>query len=90
MLDEEKLTERLKRREIQAFKQLVAYYSDDLLLFAYALTGNGSLASEIVAQVLLKVFEEAPTTGIPLPLRPYLQEQVRRACDSSLPNKQGK
>jgi len=80
MLDEEKLIHRLKRREVQAFKQLVAYYSDDLLLFAYALTNNGNRASEIVAQVLLKVFDEAATTDIPLPLTPYLQEQVRRAC----------
>lgn len=81
MLDEAKLIERLSRQDILAFKQLVVHYSDELLLLAYALTGNGIRSSEIVGQVLLDVYNTAPTADIPLPLKPYLQQQVRRACN---------
>jgi RNA polymerase sigma-70 factor (ECF subfamily) len=83
MLDEAKLIQRLKQGEIRAFEQLVTRYSDDLLLLAYALTGSGTLASEVVARVLRAVFDEAPTFDIPIPLRPWLEERVRRACSSS-------
>jgi DNA-directed RNA polymerase specialized sigma24 family protein len=83
MLDEVMLVQGLKRRETRAFKQLMTHYSDDLLLFAYALTGSGDRASEIVGQVLLKTFDQAATSDIPLPLKSYLKEQVRRACEGS-------
>jgi DNA-directed RNA polymerase specialized sigma24 family protein len=83
MLDEAKLIQRLKGHDIRAFKQLVNQYSDELLLVAYALTGSGALASEIVARTLLAIFNEAAGSDISPPLKPYLEGQVRRACGNS-------
>ena len=79
-MTETELLQQLRQRHIKAFKALVIEYSEDMLLYAYSLTGNAIKANDIVSRILYGILIEGNLEGVEPPLHLYLYGLVRDAC----------
>jgi hypothetical protein len=77
-MTESEIIEGLKRRDVQAFKELVTGYCEQLTILAYVLSKDRESASTIVDNVLIDVWNKV--IQLSEPIYPILQEKVREAC----------
>ena len=81
VLDEHKLLEELKRKDIQAFARFHSEYSNDLLIFAFTLLEDAPLAIKKVDELFLSMWEENKLDNIELPIYNYLCQELRKLCN---------
>ncbi|AXY76066.1 hypothetical protein D3H65_19670 [Paraflavitalea soli] len=78
--DELTLLEGLKNKNIKAFAALYKEYSEDLLLFAYTLTGDPALCHEVVDGLFIELWEKGDFTQITPPIHHFLYSELRIKC----------
>lgn len=78
--DELELLEELKNKNIKAFATLYKEYSEDLLLFAYTLTGDPAQCHQAVDSLFIELWEKGDFTLITPPLHHFLYSEIRNRC----------
>jgi len=82
-LEEEKaLLTKLKNKEIQAFKRFYEEYSEDLLIVAFCLLENVSLAIKAVDDLFERLWMEATFESIDPPIHRFLYRELRKNCEN--------
>jgi DNA-directed RNA polymerase specialized sigma24 family protein len=82
--EEVKLLNDLKRKNLKAFSRFYSEYSQDLLILAYNLLGDGSLCRKKVDELFTGLWEENKFANIQPPIHNYLYTELRKLCKSSL------
>lgn len=78
--DELTLLEGLKNKNVKAFATLYKEYSEDLLLFAYTLTGDPVLCHQAVDNLFIELWEKGKFTLITPPIHHFLYSELRKNC----------
>lgn len=76
------LLSRLKSRDIKAFKRLYKEYSDDLLILAYSLLENATLAINAVDELFERLWMDAKFDYIDPPIHRFLSAELRKNCEN--------
>ena len=78
-MQEKNLILALQQHDAEAFKAVVAEYSDDLIIFAFLILRNREKSSELVCHVLFNLFDDGfPNANVPI--HSFLYQEVRQAC----------
>ena len=77
---EQQLLNKLKSRDIQAFKQFYKEYSDDLLILAFSLLDNASLAIRTVDELFERLWVDAKFDSIDPPIHKFLYAELKKNC----------
>jgi len=78
--DELALLEGLKAKNVQAFSKLYKLYSEDLLLLAFALTGDPLRCERAVDKLFLDLWEKDMSAVITPPIHHFLYSELRKNC----------
>ena len=75
---EKALLDKLRSRDIKAFKLFYKEYSDDLLIVAFSLLENASLAIRAVDELFERLWMEANFEYIDPPIHRFLYAELRK------------
>jgi RNA polymerase sigma-70 factor (ECF subfamily) len=78
--DELALLDGLKNKNVKAFATLYKEYSEDLLLFAFTLTGDPALCHQAVDNLFIELWENGKFTLITPPIHHFLYSELRKNC----------
>ena len=79
---EQALLMKLRNKDIKAFKLFYKEYSDDLLILAYSLLENASLAIRAVDELFEHLWMDAKFEAIDPPIHLYLYTELRKKCEN--------
>ena len=82
--DEFTLLNELKCRNFDAFSWLCKEYSEDLLILAYTILGDASLANEKVEKLFIVLWGNNKLGNITLPIHKYLSTELQNLCRSKV------
>lgn len=80
--EEKALLTKLKNKEIKAFKHFYKEYSEDLLILAFCLLENVSLATNAVDELFERVWMDATFECIHPPIHRFLYAELRKNCEN--------
>jgi DNA-directed RNA polymerase specialized sigma24 family protein len=81
---ETELLDRLRQRDIKAFKALVIEYSESMERLAYALLDDRVKANDLVAALLVRLWNSGTLSAVEPPLHLFLFGEVRKASIGDL------
>ncbi|HEX9512951.1 MAG TPA: hypothetical protein VF939_20820 [Puia sp.] len=80
--EEKALLTKLKNKEVKAFKHLYKEYSEDLLILAFCLLENVSLAISAVDELFERLWMDATFECIDPPIHHFLYRELRKNCEN--------
>jgi len=81
--NDENLIQALQHKNADAFKCIVADYSEDMIIVAFLIPFDREKSSELVCNVLFNLFDDGFSNAA-VPIHPFLYREVRAACYSYL------
>ncbi|MES1159648.1 MAG: hypothetical protein ABUM51_02740 [Bacteroidota bacterium] len=72
----------MRNRDIKAFKLFYKEYSDDLLILAFSLLENASLAIRTVDELFERLWVDATFESIEPPIHRFLYAELRKNCEN--------
>jgi DNA-directed RNA polymerase specialized sigma24 family protein len=71
----------LQQHNIRAFKILCHDHAEDMTILAYTILADSKRASEIVNEILLRLWSEDGFRKATTPLHKFLYREVRKECE---------
>jgi hypothetical protein len=85
MEDEYDILDRLRKRDIKAFKRICCDHSEVMTTLAFTALQDELKANQVVDDVFYKFWNNTDLSTVKEPVQQYLYAQVLKLCETSYP-----
>lgn len=80
-MDEDiEILDQLRKRDIRAFKRVCCDHSENMTALAYSILRDTKKTSEVVDDILFKLWNDTDLSTVRMPFRQFFYTQVLKSC----------
>jgi hypothetical protein len=83
MDDDIEILNQLRNRNIRAFKQVCCDHSENMTALAYAILRDTKKTSEVVDEILFKLWNDTDLSTVTMPFQQFFYAQVLKSCGAA-------